>query len=248
MAKKDLEMVLKEIGLNGNEAKVYLASISLGPTTVLRIARHANLKRTTVYSVIDELKQKGLMRIDLKGFKQLYSAEDPKKLDGVLKQREKAFSAVLPEFEALYNYQGKGSEIKYYEGFEAIRGIYNMLITDARPGDDYLVISDQEKWYTQDPDFFQGFMERRAKLKLNIRMLLRDSPITREHKKFSKNYNLSIKILDRKSEFKTDIVITPQHLFIQQMTHEIVALVIDNPPIIDTHRELFELLWKTIPE
>ncbi len=79
-------------------------------------------------------------------------------------------------------------------------------------------------------------------------MLLRDSAITREHKKFSKNYALNIKILNRESKLNTDIVITPQHLMIQQMTNEVVALVIDNPPIIETHKELFELLWKTIPE
>ena len=246
--KNDLEQTLINIGLNENEAKVYLASISLGPTTILKIAKKSDLKRTTVYSVVEELKRKGLMRIDLNGLKQLYSPEDPKKLDLILKERERKFSDILPEFEALYKYKDSGSNIRYYEGFEAIKGIYNMLVDDIKKGEDYLVISDQEKGYKQDPEFFQDFMERRAKKPINIRMLLRDSAITREHKKFSKNYALNIKILNRESKLNTDIVITPQHLLIQQMTDEVVALVIDNPPIIETHKELFELLWKTIPE
>lgn len=246
--KKNLQTTLKDIGLSDNEARVYLASISLGPTTVLKIARHAELKRTTVYSVIEDLKQKGLMKIELRGLKSLYSPEDPKKLDVILREREKTFAKLLPEFEALYNYSEQGTLVKYYEGFESVKGIYNMLIKDVRPKDSYLVISDQEKWYKQDPEFFQGFMERRAKLNLQIRMLLRDSELAREHKKYSKNYNLNIKLLDRNSKLNTDIVITPQHLMIQQMTHEVVALVIDNPPIIETHQELFELLWKAMPE
>ncbi len=160
--KNNLEQTLISIGLNENEARVYLASISLGPTTILKIAKKSELKRTTVYSLVEELKKKGLMRIDLNGLKQLYSPEDPKKLDLILKEKEKKFSEVLPEFEALYKYKDSGSNIRYYEGFESIKGIYNMLVNDMKKGEDYLVISDQEKWYKQDPVFFSGFHGKKS--------------------------------------------------------------------------------------
>lgn len=60
---------LKDIGLDESEAQVYLTSLSLGPTTVLRIARGGETKRTTVYGIIESLKNKGLMKVELKGLK-----------------------------------------------------------------------------------------------------------------------------------------------------------------------------------
>ncbi len=246
MSKKDLKFTLKEIGLSENEASVYLASLSLGPTSVLQISRVADLRRTTVYSVIEELKKKGLMNIEIAGFKQLYVAEDPKKLKAVLKNREAEFNELLPEFEALYNLKQSGSEIRYYQGLESVKNALNMILEDTKPHDEYLVIADQQKWYDQDPKFFQDFMEKRAKKPLKIRMLLRDSDLTREHKKFEKNYNISIRILPKETNLNTDLCITPQHLMIQQIKAPVIALMIDNQSIIETHREMFEIIWRSI--
>ena len=243
MSKKDLKTTLKDLGLSENEASVYLASMALGPTTVLQISQTAELRRTTVYSVIEELKKKGLMKIELAGFKQLYTAEDPKKLKVMLKKKETTFEELLPEFEALYNLKESGSEILYYQGLESVKNALNKILDDTKPNNDYLVIADQESWYNQDPKFFQDFMERRAKKSLKVRMLLRDSDLTREHKKFERNYNISIRILPKTTNLNTDLCITPEHVMIQQIKAPIIALMINNRSIIETHREIFEMLW-----
>jgi sugar-specific transcriptional regulator TrmB len=243
MSKKDLKITLKEIGLSENESSVYLASMALGPTSVLQISRVAELRRTTVYSVIDELQKKGLMNIEISGFKKLYVAQDPKKLKAVLKKREDEFDSLLPEFEALYNLKQTGSEIRYYQGLESIKNALGTILEDTKPHDDYLVIADQENWYKQDPKFFQDFMERRAKKRLKIRMLLIDSELTREHKKFERNYDISIRILPKETKLTTDLCITPRHVMIDQIKEPVVSLMIDNQSIIETHREIFEMLW-----
>src|SRR3989338_2088114 len=116
MKKTQLLEVLKNLGLSTNEASVYFASLALGPATIIRIARSAEMKRSTVYSVIEGLQQRGLMTIEVKGFKKLYSAEDPVKLEKILESRQKDFRSVLGEFAALYNLKGGESFIKYYQG------------------------------------------------------------------------------------------------------------------------------------
>ena len=69
MADTKLLATLKDMGLSDNEASVYLSSLSLGPSTIQRIANNAKVKRTTVYTTIDTLKQKGLMNIEVKNKK-----------------------------------------------------------------------------------------------------------------------------------------------------------------------------------
>ena len=241
-----LVTTLTNIGLSEHEAKVYLAGLSLGPTTVLKLARSAELKRTTVYTIIDELKKRGLMNIEVRGFKKLYTVEDPRRLELVLEEQKERFKNELPEFLALYNLKGEEGTIKYYEGLEAIKSIYSGFLSELKPHDDYLVIANQEKWFNLDPKFFMKYKEDRAKKNVRTRMLFQDSPVAREHKKFEKNWNEEIKILPAGTKFNTDLVIMPNKVIFFSLDVPLIAIVIENKNIIQTQRELFELLWKTI--
>ena len=67
MQKEDIKEILIDFGLSEHEALVYLSSLMLGPSTVNKIAKHSGVKRTTVYPVVESLKRKGIMNIQLKG-------------------------------------------------------------------------------------------------------------------------------------------------------------------------------------
>ena len=124
MKNRKLVTILLDLGLTENEAMVYLATISLGPATIMKISRAAEIKRTTVYSVIESLKQKGLITIEVKGWKNLFVAESPEKLTSVINAKKQRLQNNMPEFLALYNLKGNESFLKYYEGIEAIKTIY----------------------------------------------------------------------------------------------------------------------------
>lgn len=234
---------LAETGLTEHEARVYLATLSLGPSTVLKIARESGVKRTTVYSVIESLKQKGLMIIEPRGFKQLYIAEDPTRLESVLESRKQTLQKELPELSALYNLKGGESLIKYYEGLEAVKNVYDGLLEDARRDEDYAVVSNIEGWYSLDPDYFEQFREKRAKRGVKARILLQDSPGAREYKKFERNYNVEIKILPEGTELATNLVVIPRRVVVHQLTPPIMAIVVENKSIIKMHQEFFEIMW-----
>jgi sugar-specific transcriptional regulator TrmB len=237
---------LTDLGLTDNEADVYFASLSLGSTTILKIARTAKIKRTTVYSVVESLKQKGLMNIELKGFKQLFVAENPEKLESILENRKTLLQKALPEFSSLYNLKGGESFIKYYEGLEAIKTVYEGLIKDVRHGDSYSIISETENWYNLDPKFFENFLQRRAKLDINVRLLTQESKIAGKLKQFEKNYNEKVKFLPKNTKLSTNMVVTPQKVVIQQTTQPIMAIVIENRSVIKMHQEFFEIMWRSI--
>lgn len=241
--KQNIIQTLLSLGLNENEASVYMAALNLGPATVLQIARASGVKRTTIYSTVESLKQKGLMNIELKGFKKLFVVAHPERLESILETQRNRFQQVLPELSALYNLKGGESFIKYYEGLEAVKPIYDELIKRVRPREDYCIISDQEKWYNQDPVYFEDFTKRRARLNINIRLLLIDTPMARDFQKRQKNYNMTIKLLPNGSMLSTNLVIIPQMVLIHQTIEPIWAMVIENKSIIQMHRELFKMIW-----
>lgn len=246
MGNKKLEDVLMKAGLTEKEAAVYSAVMGLGPSTVLKIARAAGLKRTTVYSVLESLKQKGLIYIEMSGFKQFYRAENPVKLAGLLERRKKEFDSSLPELLGLYNFKAGESSIKYYEGLEAVKSVYENLLKDVQSGEDYLIVGDDVGWFRLDKDYFQDFVERRGKLNIKIRSLLQDSSEAQRHKGYARNFNESIKILPKDTVLKTNMVIIPSRVVIQQLVPSVNAIVIETKSVVKMHRELFEIIWRSI--
>ncbi|MCX6789663.1 MAG: hypothetical protein NTZ42_03600 [Candidatus Gribaldobacteria bacterium] len=246
MQNEKLKKILLNLGLNEKEASVYLVALTLGPSTILKIASSAELKRTTVYSVVELLKQKGLMNIEIKGWKKLFVAENPEKLNLILETKRGQLKKSLPEFSLLYNQKDSGSLIKYYEGREAVKSVYENILNDIRPHEDYLVIGNQDLWLGLDKRYFAKFIKQRARLNINIKLILQDSAITRKHKEVERNFNEKIKILPKETTLNTNLVITPSRVIINQLTLPIMAMVIENKNIANTHRELFDIIWKSI--
>jgi sugar-specific transcriptional regulator TrmB len=246
MINQKLLNILVELGLNEHEAKVYLAAVSLGSATILNISKAAEIKRTTVYSIIESLKQKGLMNIVQKGFKKQYSALSPERLEIMIENRREEFKKNLPELLSLYNFKENESMIKYYEGLNGIKNIYEELIKDIKPSDYYLVISDTQKWKGIDEPYFNKFMERRFKKGIKAQMIFQDTEGAL--KQIGKFPNEEIKILPPDIKFNVSLTITPRKLLFFQITHPIMAMVIENKNIIEMHKELFEIIWKSIKD
>lgn len=243
MKNEQLQRVLTEIGLHEHEAKVYLAALSLGPTTVLKIAKTAELKRTTVYSVIEALKQKGLMRIELKGFKNLFAAESPEKLEGILEYRRTALKDQLPKLEAIYNLKGGESTIKYYEGLTAIKSIYEDLLKEVGPQEDYLVISDITQWWELDREYFSKYWERRHKARIKPRILVTDSEAAHQQQKLAPSFEAQVRILPKETKVQTNLIVTGRKVIIIQMSAPLSAIVIENQSVTKMHKEMFEVMW-----
>ena len=248
MKDDQLLRTLKDLGLTENESRVYLTALSLGPSTVLHIAKTAQVRRTTVYSVIEALKKKGLMHVEPRGFKQLYVAEHPNKLESMIDSKKHNLERVLPEFTSLYNLKGSESTIRYYEGLESVKTIYDTILEPMKPNDDYLVISNLEEFFAKDPDYFGGFLERRIKSRVKTRLITTRSKKSEHMKKYSKNMNHEVRFLPEHSELSVHIMITQQQFTIFNIKNPTTAVSIENPTTIKSQTEMFELLWASLPE
>lgn len=246
MTKAQLCTLLMDIGLREPEAQTYLEALSLGPTTVLQLAKQTNIKRTTLYTIVEELQRRGLMSTEVRGLKQKLVAAEPQRLEFILNQQREKLARALPDLEALYNFTGEASALRYYKGLTAMKGVYESLIHDIRPNEEYSIVSDLDRWLKQDEDHFMDFIRRRAKLNIRIRLLLQDSPVARQHKRLERTYHEAIKILPKETKLTTNLVITPQRVLVHQIIPPNFGIVIENKSIIQMHREQFEIMWSAL--
>lgn len=240
--------MLTELGLSENEARVYLASLSLGPSTILAMAKTAELKRTTVYSVIERLQRDGLISIEVQGFKKRFAAENPSKLEKLLELRHEKFKDVLPQLSAIYSLKSGQSFIKYYEGVAGVKSVYDDLLKELRVGDTYLVISNQESFINLDRDYFARHIETRAGLNLEARALFQNSSTAQHYKDIEDRTRLLVRFLPEGTKLTANLVILDKKVVITQLVPPIMAIVIENKSIVAMHHEQFEIIWKSVGE
>jgi sugar-specific transcriptional regulator TrmB len=246
MNKNQTLEILNDIGLSENEARVYLACLGLGATTAINIARVTEIKRPTVYTVIESLKAKGLMSIEVLGFKKKFVAEGPEKLEEVLELKKSRFRKLLPELQAIQSAQDDGGFIKYFEGMEGIKSIYESMIRDIKPRENYSVIGNMDELLSLDQKFFEEFFDKRAKLNINLRILVQRNKGGEWFKKYEKNMNAKVKYLPENTKLNTNLVMIPRRMLIHELTEPIKGIIIENKRSIDMQMALFEIMWNSI--
>lgn len=85
------------LGLNKTEYKLYIEILKSPPTSISKLAEKVNVKRTTLYSVLDELVAKGLIRKSDPNDPIKYYANKPQKLIDLAEEHTKDVNKQLDE-------------------------------------------------------------------------------------------------------------------------------------------------------
>lgn len=126
----EITPILKKIGLNEKEIKIYLTLLELGPASVRKLAEATSINRGTAYDVLKSLQSLNLVSYYHKATKQYFVAEDPKKLAEAtetkinnLTEVKHQLSKIIPELKSLHDKAGNKPVVKYYEENQGIKTI-----------------------------------------------------------------------------------------------------------------------------
>lgn len=244
-----LLQILTDLSLSLNEAKLYLSGLKLGATTILSLSRDSEIKRSTVYGVVETLKQKGLCNKQLNGWKKLFVMSNPNQLKNILEQRKQELESILPEFELITNPKKTEDKIEYYSGLKGVKNIYNQLLISTNSNSFQYIIGDLSYWYELDAGWFEEYIKTRSKLtaqqKYSTKAIFRNSKPAIQNKKLQKSLNMKIKLTDIDNDI-SNIIITDDMIVIQQLKTPIHCIVIKNKGAIKVQKEMFEMLWKRL--
>ena len=122
---------IEDLGLSNKEARIYVASLMVGPSGVQAIADYSGIKRVTTYVILESLVSLGLVSQSIKGKKTLFIAEDPTNLRRLLDKREQevkdqkhSFEAILPQLAGLKSLPKETANVRFYDGVEGIKGLF----------------------------------------------------------------------------------------------------------------------------
>lgn len=245
----NLEEVLEEFGLTERQAKVYLASLELGPATVSDIAKKAQIRRAGTYYLLEFLVEKELFFRTHKENKVYYSAVEPKTLLENAKHKAKIIEANFAEFQSLARLSAKKPSIHIYEGIEGIKTVYKKTLVKKNAKmyafSPYATAQKQAMFHGKEyVNWGLNFIRQRAKRNIFVYNIAEDSPEARERKARDKEELRETRLVPKdKFPFTNEIDIF-ENMVIIISYKELVAILIESKDIAFTLRTIFNLAWE----
>ncbi|OGZ09655.1 MAG: hypothetical protein A3D65_03060 [Candidatus Lloydbacteria bacterium RIFCSPHIGHO2_02_FULL_50_13] len=152
----DVNTSLGLLGFSKTNIAVFLALLRLKRGNVSQIGRAAKLPRTTIYTALEILKERGLITPVKVGNHKEWEALPPSRLEGELKRGLASVHETIPELEKIYGMVGEtdvGAVVKVYETRAGLLHAYNEILK-LRRGERVLTIEGQasiEAKYTSMP-------------------------------------------------------------------------------------------------
>lgn len=165
-----LYLSLQDAGLSVKEAKVYLAMLELGESSIIPIARRAGIKRTTVYNYLEDFIRLGLISISTRNNRRYYIANSPNRLRVLLRDRLEKIETVLPNLFSLYNTDEAKPAVQMYEGIEGIKTVFELSLEALSKKVDVIPVVNSG-YNLVGADYIAHYIERAFKAGISFRSL-----------------------------------------------------------------------------
>ncbi len=243
---KEIINTLKNLWLNENEIKVYIANLQLGIAQVSTISRVSEIKRTSMYGILKKMEEKKLVKKHIKNDITYYEAISPEELFVYFKKHLENLEKNIEQLKALNNQNSQKPQVYYYEWVEQVAKLYEIEVKQLPK--EVKVFSanvDRKKWKVNQlrkirNDIYKKIWdEKRPYMELIL-----NRPLTSAEKKWWK-FNWKY-ISPEKLNLEVSIKIYGDIVSFVSMKDEINWLVIKNKYIANTMKNIFDYVYENI--
>jgi len=232
---------LYSLGFTDKEADVLITLNELGPTPASVIARKTNIKRTSMYDVLNNLIKRNIITSFKQGQYTYYLVDDINKLLYQQKEKVRIARDVVEELKIAQK-NPKSVQIHHYRGTEGYREMYEDILR-AKPKElmgwlhlDYL--------YTiLDAKREEDWTNERISMKIWTRLLMQDTPLARDFKKKDKKSCRETRLLPKEHEFKTICFLYENYISYFD-SEEVTGIRIHHPEMYKMQKAAFDMNWK----
>lgn len=240
---------LEKIGLSEKEAKVYLANLELGQSSVQAIAKKSGINRATAYVVLDSLIDRGLASTYQSGKKTFYISSNPEFLMGTfelqkkeIEEKQKIFNKILPQIKTINNLQEDRPVVTFFEGKEGLLAGISEFLTQYKKGDEKV-----RMMYPLDllKDIFtEEERERYRKIRKGRKIKSKTLYNSKKIDLKSTEDGTRLKINDKDFPISCDIGIYGDNVRIASLGKRLSAVFIKDKEIASSLKSLFDLAWE----
>jgi sugar-specific transcriptional regulator TrmB len=252
----EVESALRGLGLSESEVDVYKASLSLGPRPASIIAEKAGLKRSHTYNIISALQKRGIVQEIIKNGVRHFSCSPPSSLISLmdaqlcdLSQKKERLEAVIPKLLTMLGGISKQPRVKFYQGEQGIRDIFEDILRTPNDGM-YSIVDLQYSWSSHDEDmrkWVKSFIARREEQDIWWNAIAVQSDTSNKELRRRSAGKRKVKMIQG-IEIPAEVNIYGNKVALTSTSGEMIGVVIDNGPIVETMRNIHQFLWAMLPD
>lgn len=234
------------MGFSDKKARVYLALLGSGEAQVTYLARKCGLKRTTIYNILPELQEEGLIKTTKQNGRTLYYVDDTRDLERVIETKSKGLQELLPELKKVQNVLSVRPKIVLYEGEGGMKQLYQEIIDTVSPGDKILTYIGLENFDNFiSTEVLHDYVSQRIAKRVVNRVIASPDEKSAELLKSSAEELREMKIIkDVKEVFSSDMKIFGNKVAFLSYKENFFSVVIESKEISTLLRSAFEVIWQ----
>ncbi len=251
---KKINDYLQSLGLTSIEASLYQGLLENGPTTIMGLAEHTNIKRITVHFNIESLITKGLVSQRIQGNRRQIKAEPPDRLLYFIEQKEQTIKQVKADFYSIKNSLDKlvptniiqsKMNVEYFEGKKQIQRLYDEVLKSKK----IYAIVNVDKVLATFPENEQKFNNAINK-GIELWEIVDESVKEFEYlKTLNKKRYHNRRVPADVHIFEMDYMIYENNIvMIDYRPSEPAGVKITNPTLYNGLKSIFDLLWNSLSE
>ena len=244
---------LKQLGLNENEAKTYLALLGLGQTNISRLSSELSTPRTTLYYSIAGLKEKGFIFERILEKKRLFSARSPeflhKKAAAQLVNAKEINSKVkelIPSLKKLASNPVSYSKVTHFEGKESVWQVFEIILRSNKDSYWFGFGKTFLKSYNFD-EFITNFSKKRRQFgrTRSYNIIPPFESVTKIARRGETDFQ-EFRFLKDDQDFDAGICIFGDKIAIFSYDNGLSATLIQGTAIAEIVSVMFMMIWETI--
>ncbi len=244
----DILDIFKEFGLKEEHLKIYEANLVWGTTTISNIAYKSKVPRSTVYELIPQLIELGIIKVSNSDSNKLYTAGDPEILKDLLEKKNSKINNLILEYEkkmkelkAIQNNRKNKPKVYILEGVEGVKKAYDMTF-EAKE----VLVQCLTDDYGDVPEyFFNEYFEKFFKhSNVKSKEILADNE-DENYLKYGSGKNLQLRV-PVSGDTSTDLMIYDDKVvFVSFEKTATYSLVIEDGKVANAMKILFNLGWES---
>lgn len=239
--------ILENLGLTGNEVKIYLALLEMGSCPAGLLIKKIGMHRAIVYDTIDLLTEKGLISYVIKANRKYFEAQDPERLleylnikKEELSQNEGELNKLIPELRLRRQLETEEQEGNVYKGKKGVKSIFEDILKDKKP---WFVFGASGRFKELFNAYFIHFHNRRASLKVPLKILFSESARKLQREKELKL--CEIKYLPNSVLMPSTTFVYGNKIAIINWSSEPMAFLMRSKQVADSYKEFFAIIWQS---
>jgi len=228
-----INKTLESIGLSPNERKTYLTLIDHGLQSAGKLAKFANMDRSSCYYALRQLQQRGLVGYHIDGKVKMFAATSPHRLIEYVHEQEDDLKEIVPFLKARHKSAKKEGQVRLFKGIKGVKSIFLDII---RNGKDNYVFGSEGQFSQRMPEFALQFDRLKNESKIKTKMLLRVG----RHEKDSKTSEYRYMYVEESSAVTN---IYGDKVAIVVWTDEPEGIIIENAATARAYKSYFDFMW-----